>query len=56
MLVMIIKPITIGTWASLIFWNMNIFQKGWKIGEIDSSLAPLRGRKFEIDSTNLYAF
>lgn len=47
------------------YWNLGLLnileheylsKKGWTIGEIDSSLAPLRGRKFEIDSTNLYAF
>ena len=47
------------------YWNLGLLnileheyfkKKGWTIGEIDSSLAPLRGRKFEIDSANLYAF
>ena len=47
------------------YWNLGLLnileheylsKKGWRIGEIDSSLAPLRGRKFEIESTNLYAF
>lgn len=31
-------------------------KRGWSIGEIPASLAALRGRKFEIDSSNLYAF
>lgn len=31
-------------------------QKGWHIGHVDATLAPLRGRKFEIDSQTVYSF
>lgn len=33
-----------------------LYQKGWKIGSIDDSVASLRGRQFEIDNQNVYSF
>ena len=31
-------------------------KKGWRIGEIDIAVAPLRGRQFEIDNQSVYSF
>lgn len=31
-------------------------KKGWKIGDIDIAVAPLRGRQFEIDNQTVYSF
>lgn len=31
-------------------------QKGWRIGHVDTELKSLRGRKFEIDSKDVYSF
>lgn len=31
-------------------------KKGWSIGDIDISVAPLRGRQFEIDNKTVYSF
>lgn len=31
-------------------------KKGWKIGDIDIAVAPLRGRQFEIDNKTVYSF
>lgn len=31
-------------------------KKGWKIGDIDIAVAPLRGRQFEIDNQSVYSF
>lgn len=33
-----------------------LYKKGWSIGDIDISLASMRGRQFEIDSKTVYAF
>lgn len=33
-----------------------LYLKGWKIGTIDEASAVLRGRQFEIDNQNIYAF
>lgn len=33
-----------------------LHKKGWRIGDIDIGVAPLKGRQFEIDSENIYAF
>lgn len=33
-----------------------LYKKGWKIGNIDIAVASLKGRQFEIDTENIYAF